>query len=103
MKIFTTDELDKHYRMFGPSDDRHQALAIRRVLFRDNGVLVELEPDNSLRRDVWRLDRDDVELVLRSHIMKGWEWPSKAIRFVWSDEKSGMRRQVPVVTRRAVL
>lgn len=91
-QTFTVDELDKHYRLNGPADGHHQALAFKKVLFQDDGVLVVLEPDNSLYRDVWRLDRDDVEAILRRRIMKTWGWSPKQINFSWTDELDGVRK-----------
>jgi len=84
---FTTEDLDKNYRLNGPVDDRHQALAFVKVRFDDGGVFVTLEPDNSLRRDVWRLDRDDVEMIVRNRIMKTWDWAPKQVKFEWTDER----------------
>ena len=94
-QTFTVEDLDKNYRFNGPQDDRHQGMAIKRVLFRDDGVLVVLEPDNSFRRDMWRLDRDDIEMVLRNRIWKMWGWHPKSVKFSWVDENPGAERRAP--------
>ena len=92
-QVFTLDDLDKTYRYNGPVADRYQGFAFRKLTLDNGQATIVLEPDNSFRRDMWRIDRDGIEDVIKRRVNKTWSWPAKTIKFIWLDE---VKQEAPV-------